>query len=76
MAEVSPDLFLDAVRGYQTTAAIKAALALDLFTAISQRGGNLSDFAAQTGASARGFASCATTLRFRAFSKRIETITG
>jgi ubiquinone/menaquinone biosynthesis C-methylase UbiE len=54
MTEISPDLFLDAVLGYQKTAAIKAALALDLFTAISQHNGDLSEVAAQTGASARG----------------------
>src|SRR5258708_18869140 len=54
MAEVSPDLFFDAALAYQKTAAIKAALALDLFTAISQRSGDLDQVAAQTGASARG----------------------
>jgi SAM-dependent methyltransferase len=54
MTEVSPDLFLDAVLGYQKTAAIKAALALNLFTAISQRSGNVDQVATQTGSSARG----------------------
>ena len=32
MEDVSPQLFVDAVMGYQKTAAIKAAVALDLFT--------------------------------------------
>ena len=32
MADISPDLFMDAVLAYQQTAAIKAALELDLFT--------------------------------------------
>ena len=54
MAEVSPDLFLDAILGYQKTAALKAALALDLFTAISQNGGDFHRIAEHTGASARG----------------------
>jgi hypothetical protein len=54
MADVSPDLFLDAVLGYQKTAAVKAAVALDLFTAISQASGDLRRVAAQTGASDRG----------------------
>jgi hypothetical protein len=31
MADPTPDLFLDAVLGFQKTAALKAALALDLF---------------------------------------------
>jgi len=35
MAEPTPDLFLDAVLGFQKTAALKAALALDLFTAVA-----------------------------------------
>jgi 2-polyprenyl-3-methyl-5-hydroxy-6-metoxy-1,4-benzoquinol methylase len=54
MAEVSPDLFLDAILGYQKTAALKAALALDLFTAISQNDGDFHRIAEHTGASARG----------------------
>ena len=36
MADVSPDLFMDAVLAYQQTAAIKAALELDLFTEIAK----------------------------------------
>jgi SAM-dependent methyltransferase len=54
VTEPSPDRFLDAVLSYQKTAAIKAALALDLFTAIAQRDGDLGQVAAQTGASLRG----------------------
>jgi 2-polyprenyl-3-methyl-5-hydroxy-6-metoxy-1,4-benzoquinol methylase len=54
MADISPDLFLNSVLGYQKTAAIKAAVGLDLFTVISQTTGDLERIAAQTGASARG----------------------
>jgi hypothetical protein len=36
MNRLSPGLFLDAVNSYQRTAAIKAAIELDLFTAIGQ----------------------------------------
>jgi ubiquinone/menaquinone biosynthesis C-methylase UbiE len=54
MAEVSPDLFLDAVLGFQKTAALKAALALDLFTAVAQESGDLDRIAARTGAAVRG----------------------
>jgi hypothetical protein len=54
VTEPSPDLFLDAVLSYQKTAAIKAALALDLFTAISQKDGDLGQIASRTRASLRG----------------------
>jgi 2-polyprenyl-3-methyl-5-hydroxy-6-metoxy-1,4-benzoquinol methylase len=54
MADISPDHFIDSVLGYQKTAALKAALALDLFTVISQTGGDLDQVAAQTGAVVRG----------------------
>src|SRR3954449_703185 len=54
MAEPTPDLFLDAVLGFQKTAALKAALALDLFTAVAQESGDLDRIAARTGAAVRG----------------------
>src|SRR3954465_14232425 len=54
MAEVSPAPFLDAILGFQKTAALKAALALDLFTVVHQESGDLDWIAARTGASARG----------------------
>lgn len=54
MTEPSADHFLDALLGYQKTAAIKAALGLDLFTAIVQTDGDPAHVAAQTGASTRG----------------------
>ena len=54
MAEPTPDLFLDAVLGFQKTAALKAALALDLFTAVAQESGDLDRIAARTGAAGRG----------------------
>ena len=54
MSEPSPDLFLDAALAYQKTAAIKAAIALDLFTAITQEDGALDRVAARIGAATRG----------------------
>ena len=36
MVDISPDLFMDAVVAYQQTAAIKAAIELDLFTEIAK----------------------------------------
>ena len=54
MIEPSPYLFLDAALGYQKTAAIKAAIELDLFTAIARTGGEAEAVAANSGASAKG----------------------
>jgi len=54
MTNINPDLFLSAVLGYQKTAAIKAALALDIFTAISRGSGDARDLAREIGASSRG----------------------
>jgi len=51
MDQPSPDLFIDAAFEYLKTAAIQAAVAIDLFTAIAQEGGDLDRVAARTGAS-------------------------
>jgi SAM-dependent methyltransferase len=52
--DVSPDLLIDAVLGYQRTGAIKAALALDLFSAIGETEGTAEAVAARVGAAVRG----------------------
>lgn len=54
MSEISPDRFIKALVGYQKTAAMKAALALDLFGAIEGEDGDPFRIAARTGASQRG----------------------
>ena len=54
MADVSPDLFMDAVLAFQQTAAIKAALELDLFTEIAKGNVTTEGLARATGAAARG----------------------
>lgn len=54
MADVSPDLFMDAVLAYQHTAAIKAALELDLFTQIAKGNTTAESLAQTTGAAVRG----------------------
>lgn len=51
---ISPDLFMDAVVAYQQTAAMKAALALDLFTQIAMGNTTAEDLAHATGAAVRG----------------------
>jgi SAM-dependent methyltransferase len=50
----SPELFLDGVRAFQTTAALKAAIALDLFSHIGAGAGDPEALAKATGASLRG----------------------
>jgi predicted nicotinamide N-methyase len=54
MADISPDLFMDAVLAYQQTAAIKAALELDLFTEIAKGNTTAESLAQTTGAAVRG----------------------
>jgi hypothetical protein len=52
--EVSPALFIDAVQAFQKTAAIRAAVELDLFTAIAAGAGSADAIAGKAGASPRG----------------------
>lgn len=54
MPEISPDLFINSVLGYQKTSALKAALSLDLFTVIAAVDGELDRIAEKTGAAMRG----------------------
>ncbi len=54
MADISPDLFMDSVLAYQQTAAIKAALELDLFSEISKGNATAEGLAVSTGAAVRG----------------------
>ena len=54
MAGFSPDLFMDTVLAYQQTAAIKAALDLDLFSEIAKGNNTANALAAKTGAAVRG----------------------
>ncbi len=53
-AQPSPALFFDTINAYQRTAALKAAIELELFTAIGQGLGTASDLARQLATSARG----------------------
>jgi hypothetical protein len=54
MADISPDLFMDAVLAYQQTAAIKAALELDLFSEIAKGNATAESLAQTSGAAVRG----------------------
>ena len=50
----SPELFFQTVNSYQRTAAMKAAIELDLFSAIGEDGATAGEVAARCGASERG----------------------
>jgi hypothetical protein len=76
MADFSPNLFMNAVLGYQQTAAIKAALELDLFSEIENGNGTTEALAGTTGAAVRTSAYFAITLRPGAISKSKVTSTG
>ena len=54
MTDVSPVAFVEAALGYQKTAAIKAAIDLDLFTIIGSGASTLDELVATTKASTRG----------------------
>src|SRR3712207_6474009 len=54
MADVSPDLFMDAALAYQQTAAIKAAIELDVFSEVARGNDTAEGLARSTGAAARG----------------------
>ena len=56
MPEASPELFVDAVLSFQKTAAIKAAVGLNLFTELAAGADTAAALAERTGASARGLA--------------------
>jgi ubiquinone/menaquinone biosynthesis C-methylase UbiE len=51
---ISPEHFFNELLGYQNTAALKAAIELDLFSALAAAEGDLSQVAERTGASERG----------------------
>ena len=54
MSDITPDLFLDTVLAYQQTAAIKAALELDIFSEIAKGNETAESLAQTTGAVVRG----------------------
>src|SRR3954471_14666506 len=53
-ATVSPEVVFDALFAYQQTAALKAAIDLELFTAIDEGNHDVDTLARRVGASARG----------------------
>ena len=56
-SEVSPTAIVDAILGYHKTAAMKAAIGLDLFTAIARGSNTVAELADQCSSSQRGIRS-------------------
>lgn len=53
-SEPNPQLIWDTINAYQRTAALRAAIELDLFTLIADRVDNVTDIVTRSGASERG----------------------
>lgn len=70
--EVSPNLFLDALLGYQKTAALKAALALDLFSAIAETDGAPDSIGRRVQASSRGVRVLCDYLTIQGFLQKAD----
>jgi hypothetical protein len=70
MQDISPALFMAGMWGYQTTAALKAAIELDLFTAIGEGANAPESLAARTGAAVRGARILADFLTIRGFLEK------
>lgn len=72
MSEVSPELFLNAVQGHFRTSAIKAAVELDVFTAIAEGAGDAASIGKRTGAAERGIQALADYLTVLGFLEKTE----
>jgi hypothetical protein len=57
----SPDLYFETAFAYQRTAALRAAVDLDVFTAIGEGAETVATLATRCAASERGIGCCATT---------------
>ena len=71
--DVSPELFLDAVLGFEKTAAIKAALALDLFSAIAATDGTPEAIGTRVEAATRGVRVLCDYLTVNGFLEKVGT---
>jgi 2-polyprenyl-3-methyl-5-hydroxy-6-metoxy-1,4-benzoquinol methylase len=70
MQDVSPALFLDSVLGHVRAAAIKAAIELDLFTAVGEGASETGAIAKRTGAAERGVQALADYLTVMGFLEK------
>ena len=70
MAEVSPELLMDTVLGYFRTSAIKAAIELDVFTAIAEGAEDAAAIGRRTGAAEPGIQALADHLTVIGFLEK------
>jgi hypothetical protein len=70
LSDVSPALFMQSMWGYQTTAALRAAIGLDVFTAIGEGVGEPLALANRTGSAERGIRILADFLTTRGFLEK------
>lgn len=72
MADVSPDLLMDTVLGYFRTSAIKAAVELDVFTAIAEGAEDAAAIGRRTGAAEPGIQALADHLTVMGFLEKSD----
>jgi hypothetical protein len=72
MPDISPEPLLNAVLGFYRTSAIKAAVELDLFTAIGDGAKDVAAIARRTGAAERGIQTLADYLAVMGFLDKAE----
>ena len=70
MPDVSPELFVNTVQGHFRTSAIKAAVELDVFTAIAEGADNAAAIGKRTGAAERGIQALADYLTVMGFLEK------
>ena len=70
MPEVSPELLMDSVMGHLRTSAIKAAIELDVFTAIAEGATDAAAIGKRTGAAERGIQALADYLTVMGFLEK------
>ena len=72
MPEVSPELLMDSVMGHMRTSAIKAAVELDVFSAIAEGATDAAAIGKRTGAAERGIEALANYLTVLGFLEKAD----
>ena len=72
MRDVSPELLIDGVRAFHVTAALKAAIELDLFSKIAEGAHTGTDLAQRVGASEHGVRILSDFLTIRGFLEKTD----
>ena len=72
MPDVSPELFLNTLQGHFRTSAIKAAVELDVFSAIAEGAEDAASIGKRTGAAERGIQALADYLTVMGFLEKVD----